>query len=105
MCVYVCVCWGRSEKESESVAPSESAEGQWAEIRLLVSGFSLNVWRESHWAGTVADKGTIVLMESSLLSYQSARVRGFVCVRVPMSLCTCVKIDLVLRALADGSLS
>lgn len=34
---------GRLEKESESVAPTESAEGQWAEIGLLVRGYSLKM--------------------------------------------------------------
>lgn len=71
-----CSGGGRLEKESESVAPTESAEGQWAEIGPLVRGYSLKMWSVSHWAGTVDDKGTPVLMKSSLLSYQSLRVWG-----------------------------
>lgn len=65
--------WRNLEKESVSVAPTESAEGKLGEIGLLVRGCSWKVCR-SHWAGTVADKGTLVLMKSSLLSYQSMRV-------------------------------
>lgn len=53
-----CSGGGRLEKESESVAPTESAEGQWAEIGPLVRGYSLKMWSVSHWAGTVDDKGT-----------------------------------------------
>lgn len=92
-----CSGGGRLEKESESVAPTESAEGQWAEIGPLVRGYSLKMWSVSHWAGTVDDKGTPVLMKSSLLSYQSLRVWGLfvfvlnvyvkVCAPPRMSLC------------------
>lgn len=83
-----CSGGGRLEKESESVAPTESAEGQWAEIGPLVRGYSLKMWSVSHWAGTVDDKGTPVLMKSSLLSYQSLRVWGVVCVCIE---CLCEK--------------
>lgn len=83
-----CSGGGRLEKESESVAPTESAEGQWAEIGPLVRGYSLKMWSVSHWAGTVDDEGTPVLMKSSLLSYQSLRVWGVVCVCIE---CLCEK--------------
>lgn len=76
--------WRNLGKESVSVAPTEIAVGQRAEIGLLVRGYSWKVCR-SHWAGTVADKGTLVLMKSSPRSYQSMRV-----LVVGFCLCACV---------------
>lgn len=83
--------WWRNflEKESVSVAPTESVEGAvGAEMGLLVRGYSWKVCR-SHWAGTVDDKGQARSDEELPVEWsvrEGSGLGGFVCVCAPRML-------------------